>query len=233
MAIEATRLETDEEVQQALLKYRKSPRPKVSAPREPAPADDSPPLFHPTERPPMPTLLVLDDGADDGELVRVRQERFVIGRAEGDLLIPHDGQISGRHAELRHVLSKEKHRWHLLDLKSTNGTFVRIGHALLEHAQEFIIGRTRLRFEHPQPDAASSKRSNAADGATRPWQSAPQDLAPAVVAVDSNGNGQRARSRTRSSGLARTPTIARWSWPTIPSPAPATRGFVRTRKAAG
>ncbi len=191
MDIATTRLESDDEVRQALLKYRKAPGPKVAAQREPAPADDSPPLFHPTERPPTPTLLVLDDGADDGETVRIRKDRFVMGRTEGDLLISHDGQMSGRHAELRHTFSKEKHRWHLVDLKSTNGTFVRIGHALLEHGQEFIVGRTRLRFEHPRVENTADGQSNPAAQGTRLWQSASQELAPAIVVVNVNGNGQR------------------------------------------
>lgn len=191
MVIEATRLETDEEVRQALLKYRKPAPAGLAAPHEPSPADDSPPLFHPTERQPTPILVVLDDGAEDGEPVRIRQERFIIGRSEGDLLIPHDGQMSGRHAELRHSFSKEKHRWHLLDLKSTNGTFVRIGHALLQHGQEFIVGRTRMRFEQPRPDGQPDGRPSAALQATRPWQSHAEALAPSVVLVKADGAGQR------------------------------------------
>ena len=35
-----------------------------------------------------------------GEMVRIRVPSFVIGRAEGNLVIPHDGGMSGRHAEI-------------------------------------------------------------------------------------------------------------------------------------
>ena len=34
------------------------------------------------------------------EWLRLRGDRVVIGRSEGDVLIPHDAMISGRHAEL-------------------------------------------------------------------------------------------------------------------------------------
>ncbi len=191
MAIQATRLETDEEVQQALLKYRPGKPPRTAQHRAPAPADDGPPLFHPTERPRMPVLLVYDDGAEDGELIRIRKDSFSIGRADGDLVVAHDSQMSGRHAELRCTVSREKRRWHLADLKSTNGTFVRISHALLEHGQEFIIGRTRFRFDQPQatePDVPVAS----AGGATRPWQSnSNKNLVPSLVEVGADGDGRR------------------------------------------
>ena len=162
-------------------------------PREAAPADDGPPLFRPSQRPATPTLLVFDDGSEEGELIRIRQEKFVIGRSEGDLVIGHDSQISGRHAELRHVVSKDKQRWHLVDLKSTNGTYVRIGHALLDHGQEFIVGRTRLRFENPHGEKPSSTPpSNPGDQPTRPWHSAEQHpAAPSIVEVTAKGDGPR------------------------------------------
>jgi hypothetical protein len=192
MEIEATRLETDEEVRQALLKYRPAVRPGVAAHREPAPPDDAPPLFRPTERPPTPVLVVFDDGAEDGETIRIRKDRFAIGRTEGDLVIPNDNQMSARHAELKRSTDKEKHRWHLVDLKSTNGTYVRIGHAVLEHGQEFIIGRTRLCFEHPSAERGAARPSNHANQGTIPWRSGVQDSnAPSLVQVNAAGGSPR------------------------------------------
>ena len=91
----------------------------------PAVPDDCPQLFRPSLRPPTAVLIVCDDGSEEGETIRIRKERFVIGRTEGDLTIGHDSQISSRHAELRQVLVREKYRWILTDLKSTNGTYVR------------------------------------------------------------------------------------------------------------
>src|SRR4051794_27294332 len=60
--------------------------------------------FRPTLRPPMALLNVLDDGCDTGEVLRIRTASFVIGRIEGDLIIPHDEGISGRHAEINRCL---------------------------------------------------------------------------------------------------------------------------------
>src|SRR5689334_8946084 len=88
----------------------------TSAPAEP---------FRPLERPPMALLTVIDDGDDSGETVRIRSSSFVIGRVEGDLVIPHDGGISGRHAEIVRRPEGGQFRWYLRDLQSTNGTFVR------------------------------------------------------------------------------------------------------------
>jgi pSer/pThr/pTyr-binding forkhead associated (FHA) protein len=189
MASQGTRLETNEEVREALARYRPAARGAVPAQRQPAPADDSPPLFRPTQRPPMPVLTVFDDGSDKGESIRIRKESFIMGRAEGDLVIAYDVQMSGRHAEVRCTASKNKRHWQLVDLNSTNGTYVRIGHAVLEHGQEFIVGRTRFRFEH---EAAQAAQRSAASQATQPWQSgAANVLAPSIVELTATLDGSR------------------------------------------
>src|SRR5437016_2749438 len=56
--------------------------------------------YRPTLRPSMALLCVLDDGDDSGEMLRIRASSFVIGRVEGNLIIPHDSGISSRHAEI-------------------------------------------------------------------------------------------------------------------------------------
>ena len=57
--------------------------------------------FAPTIRPPVPILTVLDDGSiDGGEQIRIRKKSFVIGRSSGDLIIPIDATLPGRHAEI-------------------------------------------------------------------------------------------------------------------------------------
>ena len=81
--------------------------------------------------------------------VRIRPNSFVIGRVEGDLTIPHDGGISGRHAEISRRYENGEHCWYLKDLQSTNGTFVRAATVILSHEQEFLIGSRRFRFELP------------------------------------------------------------------------------------
>lgn len=190
MAIQGTRLETDEEVREALARYR--PAPRGAAIKQPqAPPDDGPPLFKPTRRPPMPVLTVFDDGVDKGEQIRVRNDSFVIGRAEGDLVIGYDAQMSGRHAELRCSLSGGKHRWSLIDLKSTNGTYARVGHAILEHGQEFIVGRTRFRFEHEASSPALQSPPPAIQ-TTRAWQTgAGSSLLPSIIELTAAEDGAR------------------------------------------
>jgi pSer/pThr/pTyr-binding forkhead associated (FHA) protein len=173
--------------------YRPNGRSRNLAPAQPAPPDDSPTFFRPTRRPATPLLTVFDDASEKGESVRVRKEQFIIGRAEGDLVIPHDGQMSGRHAELRRTFANEKYRWHLIDLKSTNGTYVRVGQAILQDGQEFIIGRTRFRFEKAESrNGSPGKLQNPAHQATCTWQNgANQILAPSITELTPEGLGRR------------------------------------------
>ena len=109
------------------------------------------------------------------------------------MTIPNDAQISGRHAELRQSLVKEKHRWSLIDLQSTNGTYVRVGQAVLEHGQEFLVGCTRFRFENqPAVDSVEPQPASAAGQSTRFWQ-APAAIShsAAIVELTSAGTGAR------------------------------------------
>jgi pSer/pThr/pTyr-binding forkhead associated (FHA) protein len=193
MADPGTRLETEDDVRRALQMHRPAARGRLRVAKAAAAADDCPRLFRPTLRPPTPILTVCDDGSEDGELIRVRKDRFVIGRTEGDLIIPHDTQISGRHAELRQSLVKEKHRWSLIDLHSTNGTYVRVGQAILEHGQEFVIGCTRFRFENqPTADSVLPKPTSASEQSTRFWQPpASIGYSAAIVELTSAGEGAR------------------------------------------
>jgi hypothetical protein len=143
----------------------------------------------------MALLCILDDGKEDGEWWRVREDRLVIGRGEGDIVIPHDGMISSRHAELTRELEDGQHRWYLTDLKSTNGTYVRIGNALLKHGQELLIGSRRYRFDIPTPPADTSVEPslNTDDiRSTTRWPSgSPTQLFPALVELTAHGDGRR------------------------------------------
>ncbi len=206
MKIEGTRLESDDEVRQAMLRYRPAAqRAEAPSPRQPAPADDAPPLFRPTQRPATPVLTVFDDGVEEGEQIRIRTDKFVIGRSEGDLVIPHDSQISGRHMELRRTLSKEKYGWQLIDLKSTNGTYVRVGHAILQHGQVFMVGRTRLRFENQAAEEATKSATvDSVPQGTRLWQSGlHQALTPAIVEVADQEQGARVQMTAKEMWLGK------------------------------
>jgi pSer/pThr/pTyr-binding forkhead associated (FHA) protein len=136
--------ETDEDIRQALLaKPAGAAAPKPSSPAAGAN------LFRPTLRAPVALLTVLDDGKNDGEVLRLRTDRFVIGRAEGDFLIPHDSLISARHLEINRHRTGEQYRWVITDLKSTNGLFVRCSRIALVDQAEFLVGKGRYRFEPP------------------------------------------------------------------------------------
>ena len=94
-------------------------------------------------------LTVFDDGKSEGEVVRIRAERFVIGRSEGDLRIAHDELISARHVEITRLRVGEAYRWVITDLQTTNGLFVRVSRTVLADKAEFLVGRGRYRLEAP------------------------------------------------------------------------------------
>lgn len=103
--------------------------------------------YRPTARPSVAILTVLDDGREDGEVVRLRGDRFVIGRSEGDFLVPHDARVSSRHVEIARRPGPAPNRWVVTDLRSTNGVFVRVRRAVLADGAEFLVGGGRYRFE--------------------------------------------------------------------------------------
>jgi pSer/pThr/pTyr-binding forkhead associated (FHA) protein len=106
--------------------------------------------FRPILRPPVPVLTVLDDGSlEQGEDVRLRRERFSIGRTSGDVQLPNDASISGAHAEIRRTSWKGGFQWHLHDLDSVNGTFVRCVRAVLHQNAIIVIGARRFRLRNP------------------------------------------------------------------------------------
>jgi hypothetical protein len=182
-AREATRLESAEEIRKALEARR--PSSAKSAEAETAP-------FRPVRRPPVALLCILDDGREDGEWVRLRGDRVIIGRSQGEILISHDSMISGRHAELSRHVKDGQYRWHLTDLQSTNGTYVRIGNALLRHEQELIIGARRYRFDAAVPVAAQADAEEARPRDTSSWESvSPAEVLPSLVELTAKGEGQR------------------------------------------
>lgn len=101
--------------------------------------------FRPTMRPPMAVIRVWDDNQQTGRLVRILNDRFTIGRSQADLVVPHDVQVSGLHAEI--VRSPSNDSWRLRDLNSTNGTFVKVRNLSLRDGMELFIGGQRFRFD--------------------------------------------------------------------------------------
>jgi len=189
--LEGTRLESDEEIRQALEARRaRLAAQKGAAGRQvaAAPTEVEARTERPVLRPPVALLCILDDGKSDGEWVRLRADTTVIGRTEGDVRIPHDGLISGRHAQLVRQRGPDGCRWALVDLQSTNGTFVRIGSSVLLPDNELIIGSGRYRFEAGPPPAAVDP-PGAPPQTTQAWAGAApiRSLVPALVEVSPAG----------------------------------------------
>jgi pSer/pThr/pTyr-binding forkhead associated (FHA) protein len=150
--------------------------------------------FRPVRRPPLALLGILDDGREDGEWVRLRGDRLVIGRNEGDVVIPHDGMMSARHAELKREMTSSGAHWVLTDLQSTNGTFVRVNRTVLKHGQELILGGSRYRFDFPAAvQSAPAPAPSEQPPTTQGWQAvSATDLLPSLVEVlPGGGAGQR------------------------------------------
>ncbi len=128
--------------------------------------------YRPTLRPPVPVLTVLDDGSrENGEELRIRTEWFSIGRTTGTLVLPNDPSISGSHAEIRRVPWKGGYQWHLHDVGSINGTFVRSSRSVFHESTVVIIGARRFRLRNPLRPAAqpvSSSDTNLLDAVEMP-----------------------------------------------------------------
>ena len=167
--------------------------------------------YRPSLRPSMALLHVLDDGDDSGEVLRIRASSFVIGRVEGNITIPHDGGISGRHVEISRRHENGEHHWYLKDLQSTNGTFVRAATVILSQDQEFLIGGGRFRFEVPAAPAESAPITDAAANATRKWESLSgsttvSGLQPVLVDVSPGRPGRRFALREQEYWVGRDPS---------------------------
>lgn len=111
-------------------------------------------VFRPSTRPPTPRLTLLDDGAStEGEVVRIRDQVTVIGRNDGQIRLPHDALVSGKHAEVVREGSGVASRWILHDLGSSNGTFVCCSKTILRPDRLIMLGSRRYRFRLPQAAA--------------------------------------------------------------------------------
>ena len=128
--------------------------------------------FRPILRAPVPILTVLDDGSlEHGEDVWLRRERLSIGRTSGDVQLPHDASVSGAHAEIRRTPWKGGFQWHLHDLDSVNGTFVRCVRAVLHENAILVLGSRRFRLRNPlKPTSmpAAGHETNLLDGVHMP-----------------------------------------------------------------
>ena len=98
--------------------------------------------------PDAPTLYVTHDGETVRE-VSFTRSRLIIGRSEhNDISIP--SKFVSRHHTL---LVRQGNSTFLMDLHSTNGTFVnarRVSHQVLAHDDVITIGNHRIKFNDPR-----------------------------------------------------------------------------------
>ncbi len=121
----------------------------ISAPRETdstASAEPPVPCYRPSVRAPMGVVKLFHDGQQTYTQYPLMADRFRIGRVDGDLIVPHDFWMSGRHAEIQRRKRGDQYYWYLVDLGSTNGTFIQVDFAVLRHQDEVFLGRERYRF---------------------------------------------------------------------------------------
>ena len=196
-----TLIETDEEVRQAISGLKGQGQPEGLPDRSNPSATPTPnkgpsaTLFRPTVRPPVAVLTVFDDGKMDGEVIRIRDQRFVIGRTEGDLKIPIDGRISSRHVEITLQTVGGLHRWVVTDLQSTHGMFVRVSRTVLAERPSSwsATGDTgSMRRRHWPTRRSPRLPTPAVSGATQGWDGSPSPFRPpAVTELIGNEIGNR------------------------------------------
>ncbi|MGL4463211.1 MAG: FHA domain-containing protein [Planctomycetia bacterium] len=129
--------------------------------------------FRPRLRPPTAVLIVLDDGRTTGEMVRLRRASTIIGRVEGDIVIPHDDSMSSRHVEILREHQNGRWIWTVKDLGSTNGTFLRAPKRRVAVGDFVLIAG--IRFEARDPAATRA-------GGTVQWDRRPAPSEPAPTA---------------------------------------------------
>ena len=100
-----------------------------------------------SDRPATPkqACLVIISGPGAGQRIDLKQDEMVIGRGEECLIRIVDDSVSRRHAVVTRVLD----RWIVLDLESTNGTFVndvRMERAELKGGELLRVGKVALKY---------------------------------------------------------------------------------------
>ena len=159
--------------------------------------------FRPVLRPPVPVLTVLDDGSQEtGEEHRIRTESFSIGRTTGHLVLPNDPSLSGTHAEIRRLPWKGAYQWHLCDLGSVNGSFVRSLRSVFYETSVMIIGSRRFRLRNPL--RPSVKHVSTTDTNRMDAVSAPETVWPVLIEASEKPDAIQLPLRSEAMTIGRT-----------------------------
>jgi pSer/pThr/pTyr-binding forkhead associated (FHA) protein len=114
----------------------------------PAPDQDGTYFYGSPKRPSKLQLVQMLAGGYPGMVWRAREDQLTIGREGNDVNFPDDPFISGRHATVAAVESREGPKFQLTDLGSKNGTFIRVpDETPLHHGDYVFIGQQLLRVE--------------------------------------------------------------------------------------
>lgn len=150
-------------------------------------------------RPTAPRLTICDDGTlEDGEVIYLRADRMVIGRAKGDILIAHDVAMSASHAEMARTDIGGTYGWQLRDLGSSNGTFVRCRTVTLRPGLILLIGSKRYRFDLPTAATAAPETGEEEPKTALVTGPAAAAALPALVELSPNNDSSPARFPFRS-----------------------------------
>jgi diguanylate cyclase (GGDEF)-like protein len=101
----------------------------------------------PSERPTSagPPCLVIISGDDIGRRFELGPQEVSIGRADTCTICVNTDQVSRKHATVQSILGK----YYLVDLRSTNGTFVneqKVERAKLLDGDQIRVGKTVLKY---------------------------------------------------------------------------------------
>lgn len=98
-------------------------------------------LFGTPMQPAWGRLVVLGVGGAEAEVHCLRTPQIVFGRELGDIIFPADPFVSWQHAQLTMELRAEAMTVALSDLRSANGTYLRIrGDVILQPGDMFRVG---------------------------------------------------------------------------------------------
>ena len=140
--------------------------------------------YRPTSRPPIALLTVFDDGKNDGEVIRIRDHEFVIGRTEGDLQDP-DRRPDLVAARRDHAPGRRRHSPLGRDRPPEHSRHVRPGQPDGAGRPGRVPGRQRAIPVRDAPRPGRGDRRRGAEpagfGQTRGWADGPSPFRPPRV----------------------------------------------------